>query len=376
MTLGLGIVLTLIVLAFTWPAATADAKDLPVAVTGPADAVAALTDELDAARPGALDLVEVDDRDEAVRAIQTREVYGGLVLGDPAAGEAPEVLTSSAASSVTNQLMNQVAGQLQAAVTERATAAMSEQLTTARAEAVAATEEAVAAALAAAAQGRQPEAPEAPASGPAPVTIEIPQVAVTDVVPLSAEDPNGSRFVSALFPTLLGGMIGGIGISVAVRGAARRATATLVYAVIGGAVLTGVLQGWYGALQGDWWWTLAATSLSVAAIAAPITGLVALVGRAGIAAGPVLMLLIGNPIAGVAMPQEFLPWHWGAIGQWFPPGASGTLLRDLSYFPAADPAGAWLALGAWALGGILLSLAGHARTATAGRATARTVIAH
>ncbi|GAB3157541.1 hypothetical protein GCM10027059_00750 [Myceligenerans halotolerans] len=371
--LGLSLALTLILLAFTWPAQTADAKNLPVAITGPADAVTAMTDRLDDARPGTLDLVEVDDRDAAVDAIETREVYGGIVLGDLSAGEAPEVLTSSAAGGVSNQLMNQIAQQLQAAVTEQATAAMGERMTAAQAEAVEATQQAVgdavSAALAAAAEGRRPQAPEGPAPVPDPATIEIPQVAVTDVVPLSDDDPNGSGFTAALFPTLLGGMIGGIGISIAVRGAMRRAVATLLYAVLGGGILTGILQGWFGALQGDWWWTLAAMSLSIAAIAAPITGIVALVGPAGVAAGPVLMLLIGNPISGATMPKEFLPWHWGEIGQWFPPGASGTLLRDLSYFPEADPATAWIALGAWAAGGILLSLVGHA-TASAKRAPA------
>ncbi|MBE1874112.1 hypothetical protein [Myceligenerans pegani] len=367
-TLGLGLVLTLIVLAFTWPAVTADAKDLPVAITGPDDAVTALTDQLEEARPGALDLIEVADRDEAVHAVETRETYGGIVLGDLSAGEAPEVLTSSAAGGVTHQLMNQIAQQLQTAVTERATAAMSERMTAAQAEAAEATQravqDAVSAALAAAARGERPPAPEGPAPAPDPMTIEIPRVTVTEVVPLSDDDPNGSGFTAALFPTLLGGMIGGIGISIAVQGALRRVVATLLYAVLGGGILTGVLQGWFGALQGDWWWTLAALSLSIGAIAAPITGIVALVGRAGIAAGPVLMLLIGNPIAGVTVPKEFLPWQWGEIGQWFPPGASGTLLRDLSYFPAADPANAWIALGAWAAGGIVLSLVGHARTTT------------
>ncbi|MBL0886498.1 hypothetical protein [Myceligenerans indicum] len=363
--LALSLVLTLVVLAFTWPAMTSDAKDLPVAITGPADGVAAVAAQLDTARPGAVDLVEVTDRAEAVDAIETRETYGAVVLGDPASGRPPEVLTSSAASGVTNQLMRQIAQQLQAAVTEQATAATSARITAAQSEAAEATQramqDAVAAALAAAAQGEQPPAPEGPAAAPEPVTIEIPQVTVTDVVPLSDDDPNGSGFTASLFPILLGGMIGGIGISVAVRGAMRRVTAALLYATLGGAVLTAVLQGWFGSLQGDWWWTWAAMSLAIGAIAAPITGIVALVGRAGTAAGPVLMMLVGNPISGVTMPQEFLPWSWGTIGQWFPPGASGTLLRDLSYFPQADPSAAWTALAAWTAAGILLSLVGHAR---------------
>jgi hypothetical protein len=65
------------------------------------------------------------------------------------------------------------------------------------------------------------------------------------------------------------------------------------------------------------------------------------------------------------MPPEFLPTPWGAVGQWFPPGAGATLLRDLSYFPAADLAFCWLVLAAWAVGGLLLAALGHFRGAPA-----------
>ena len=98
-------------------------------------------------------------------------------------------------------------------------------------------------------------------------------------------------------------------------------------------------------------------------IAAPITGFVAVMGRAGIAVGAVIMLLIANPISGAAIPKEFIPTPWGEVGQWFPPGAAATLLRDLSYFPAADATFPWLVLAAWTAGGILLSIVGHFRTA-------------
>jgi hypothetical protein len=38
-------------------------------------------------------------------------------------------------------------------------------------------------------------------------------------------------------------------------------------------------------------------------------------------------------------------------------------MRELSYFPAADTTFPWLVLTAWAVGGILLSMIGHFRTA-------------
>jgi len=75
------------------------------------------------------------------------------------------------------------------------------------------------------------------------------------------------------------------------------------------------------------------------------------------------MLLFANPISAAAIPKEFIAEPWGEVGQWFPPGAAATLVRDLSYFPAADTTFPWLVLGAWAVGGLLLSVVGHFRTA-------------
>jgi len=70
-----------------------------------------------------------------------------------------------------------------------------------------------------------------------------------------------------------------------------------------------------------------------------------------------------NPISGAAMPKEFLPVPWGDVGQWFPPGAGATLIRDLSYFPSADLTFPWLVLAIWAAGGLALAVLGHFRDA-------------
>src|SRR5688500_878526 len=78
---ALAAIVAVIVLAFSWPAVTAEARDLPIAVAGPAPAVSAAEDAVDEQAPGAIAFEEVDDRDAAVEAIETREVYGAIVLG-------------------------------------------------------------------------------------------------------------------------------------------------------------------------------------------------------------------------------------------------------------------------------------------------------
>ena len=323
LSLMLAAVVAVVVLAFAWPAVTAEPRDLPIAVAGPADSVTAVEDALAEKQPDVFDFHEVSDRDAAVTAIEKREVYGAIVLSDER-GVAPEVLTSSASNLSVSQMLAGVGSALGAQINAQAAAAA------------------------------------AAAGAPAPAHITV---TVTDVVPLADSDPRGTGLTAAMFPLVMGGMIGGIGISIAVIGALRRVLAVVIYAAVGGVALAGILAGWFGSLQGDFWTEAAVIALALAAIAAPITGVVALIGRAGIAVGPVVMMLFANPISAATMPKEFLPGGWGQVGQWFPPGAAANLLRDVSYFPSADALFSWLVLGAWTVGGLLLSVVGHFRTA-------------
>ena len=187
----------------------------------------------------------------------------------------------------------------------------------------------------------------------------------TDVVPLASTDPRGTTIGASSFPMVLGGILGGALIAVVIVGVWRRVVALGIYAVVGSAALTGVLQGWFGGLQGNYFVNAGAIALVLVGIGGTMLGLAALIGRAGIAVGPVIFLLGANPISAAAVPLEFLVSPWGAVGQWFPPGAGATLLRELSYFPKADLGFPWLVLAGWAVLGLLLSLLGHFRNAGA-----------
>ena len=315
--IGLAAVLSVIVLAFLWPTVTASVKDLPIGIVGEPALTAQLESALDEKAPGTFDFREADDRDAAVELIESRDVYGAIIVG-----QSPEVLTASAASPVVSQLLGSLAPVLQAQLN-----------------------------AAAAAQGIQL---------PSPIVVEV-----TDVVPLASTDARGAALASSAFPLVLGGMLGGIAISIAVVGVWRRVGAVLVYSAVGGLAIAGIMQGWFGALQRDYVVNAAAIALALLAIAGVIVGFVSIFGRRGIAVGPFLFLLIANPIASAAQPLEFLAQPWGAVGQWFPPGAASTLIRELSYFPEADTTFPWLVLGGWAAGGLLLTLVGHFRNAGA-----------
>lgn len=338
-------IVSLILLAFSWPTVTSDPKDLPIAAVGDEQQIDQITDN---APEGMLDLQRVDSRDEAVKLIEEREVYGAFVLDDE-----PEILTAKAASPAVAQQLSGIGTQMQKTIDSQAISGLqkgNEKL-----------QEEMEKALTAAASGQPPTqgGPADQAEGPDASATEVPQVEVTDVVPLSDDDSSGAGLAIAGLPLTIGGIVGGVLTSMAIRSRRMRAVATVVYGAIGGTALALIMQTWFGILQGNFGLNALAIGLSIAATAGLINGFVSLIGPAGIAIGAVLTMFIGNPIASLNQPKEFLAGSWGDIGQFFVPGAAGTLLRDLSYFPDAAMGLQWWVLAAWFTVGIVLILVGH-----------------
>src|SRR3954470_8788432 len=215
------LIVGLVVLAFVWPVATASAKDLPIAIAGPSAQVAAVEKAVNESASGAIDFHAVTDRDAAVARIKNRSVYGAIVLG-----QRPEVLTASAGSPVITQLLSGAAAQLQKGLAQQVAA-----------------------------------------SGGDPSTVTVP---VTDIVPLASTDKSGTGLLSASFPLVIGGLLGGVLVSLLVVGVVRRLLALLVYAVSTGLVTALILQTWFGILQGDFLVNAAALSLAMLATASII----------------------------------------------------------------------------------------------------------
>ncbi|HEY4266963.1 MAG TPA: ABC transporter permease [Galbitalea sp.] len=310
---ALAAIITVVVIAFLWPSFTASPKNLPIAIAGPAAQTNAVEAALGKASPDTFAFTTVANRSQALTRIGQRKDYGAIVLGS-----SPEVLTASAANPAVAQLLAGLAPRLQA---QRLAAAVAQHV---------------------------------PASA-------IGTVRTTDVAPLLATDPRGSTIGASSFPLILGGILGGVIIALTVVGVWRRYAALGIYAVAGSAAITGVLQGWFGGLAGDYFVNAGAIALVLLGIGGVMLGAAALVGRIGVAIGPILFLLGANPISAAALPLEFLASPWGAIGQWFPPGAGATLLRELSYFPKADMTFPWLVLAGWAVLGVVLGTLGHFR---------------
>lgn len=378
-TLAVFVVLlqALLVPLFAAPAARSAPRDLPVIVAGPAPAAAALRQQLQAAAPGAFDVIEEPDAHAADAALRDRTAYAAFLPG-------PDGLTlhvASAASPTVAQLLSSAATEL------------------------------------AARQGQQ--------------------ISIVDVVPLDPDDPHGAGFAAGFLPFTVTSMIAGILFGLVVRGRRARLAGIVVYAALAGLVGAAVLRGWLGVLPGGFLADAGAIALFALAASAAVAGLTVLFGRigarsasaaatlpavgpttpagavpppagtatpagvipppagdapttpaeatlppagdapaapaaiarsgaapVGAALGAVLVFFAGNPLSGVSAAPELLPAPWGALGQWLPTGAGGTLLRAVAYFDGARSAGAALILTGYALVGLaLVGLAQRVRPA-------------
>jgi hypothetical protein len=292
--------LTVLLIAFAWPAARSEPRHVPLAVAGSATAVQQVTTQLDQAMPDGFDITAVPDRAAAVQKIEDRDVYGAIVLDSPQ----PEVLTASAGAPVIAQLLTQMSSRL---------------------------------------------SPQSPPK-------------VTDVVPLPQDDPRGSGLAAGALPLVLGGIIAAGGLTQLVRSGARRVIGAITFAITGGLALAAVLQYWLGSFQGSYLGNAGVITMSIAAISLTLLGLEWLLGTAGLALGGAIMMLLGNPLSGMTSAPEMLPTGWGALGQLLPPGAAGTALRSVSYFDGAGAARPLVVLACWLVVGLALCALGATRS--------------
>lgn len=345
------LIVAIVILAFTWPTKTMEAKNLPVSIAGPEVTVSQFEQSLKDQGIETFELKQATSREDAEQQIKQRETYGAIIFTE---GAAPEVLTAPAANAAATQMLNGVATQLNTQIQQKALAAKTEALT----QAVQAGGEQGAQA---AAQLEQMKVQAEQASAMA--------VKTTAVVPLSESDSSGSGIAIAAFPLVIGGILGGSFSALRVNGTWRRFATAALYAVTAGALTALILNVWFGMIPGDFATLWAAFGATYLATASFIVGVSALASpMVGLGVGAVITMFIGNPISGATMPSVFLPGAWGAIGQMMVPGASSALLRSIAYFPEAATSGQWLVLGSWMAVGLLAGVIGWAlkerRTAT------------
>lgn len=304
LSLAVTAAITLLLIIFAWPGVRAAPNHLPVGLVAPALVAQRLQKGLEQARPGGFDLHMYATEEEARQAIRGREVYGAFVI----TASGPQVLTASAASPLVAQLLTQVAASLN----------------------------------------------PVRAAGPVINTV-------TDVVPATSADPRQAGLGAVALPLVFGGMLSGLLLTRLFARGRERVLGALLVAVFAGLSLTGILQGWFGTLQGDYWTNSLVVALGVGATVAFVLGLEANLGAAGLGLAAAVNLLLGNPFSALGSAPELYPGVWGAFGQLLIPGAFGHLLRSVAFFGGAHSSAPLLVLSAWLAAGLGLVLIGSRR---------------
>lgn len=371
-----------ILLAFLWPSITTTTRHLPVVLVGSSAQEAAVQKQADVQNAG-FEIAHLGSRAEAEQALKERKAYAAYVY---AADGSFELLMATAASPVGAQLNGRVATGLgqdlqksyitdqqarvknaaalgaQAAGQAGAAKSLGAVVQQMKASMPEGTPQLVALSsqLAQTQKAAQDAAAKAKTAQDSVTSSVAPTVKVTDVVPLADGDPRGSSLATAGLPLTLGGMFGGVLVSILLRGTKSRVLGVVMYGAIAGLAIILIMHNWFDVLQGHWALEWLAAGMSLAATAALISGLQGLMGRFGMALGSTINMFIGNPMSSLSTPKEYMVGAWGEIGQMFVPGATGTLLRDLSYFPQANLTQLWLTLACWLVGGVLLSVVASA----------------
>ncbi|ADD42353.1 ABC transporter permease [Stackebrandtia nassauensis] len=292
--LGLVALLTVILLAFALPALKSEPHDIPLAVAGPATAAEQVADQLEAKDAETFDLTVIETEDEARELIDDREVYGAIVIGP----QGMTMYTASAASPAVSTMLTQMAAKMSAE------------------------------------------------SGA--------KVPVEDVHPAADDDPNQRGLAAGALPLALAGYISAIMLALTVVGTLRQVIGLIVLTSVAAATLIAILQFWFGSIAGDYWINTAAGALGISAAAWMVLGLHAVLGKAGLGLGAATLILLGNPLSGLASAPELLPTGWSTVGQLLPPGATGTLLRSTGFFDGTGSTQAIWVLAVWVAVGVLM----------------------
>ena len=75
------VLMSVLLLLFTWPAATAEPRNVPIGLVGPAQMTEVLAETIDSQRPGAFSIEFFDTASEATSAIESKEIYGAIEVG-------------------------------------------------------------------------------------------------------------------------------------------------------------------------------------------------------------------------------------------------------------------------------------------------------
>lgn len=200
---------------------------------------------------------------------------------------------------------------------------------------------------------------------------------VHDLVPFTSDDPRGSGLTAALMPMIFGGIFPALilgGVFPGHRGLRTRLAGAVLFSLVAGVAVAAVLQFGTHSISGDYWLNAFGVVLGMTAMSTTLLGLQALLGMGGFAFGGALMMLLGNPLSGLATGPHWLPSGWATLGQLLPPGAAGSLLRTNAFFDSATAGLPALVLTGWIVFGVALALIADRRGRRSPQALSESVV--
>ncbi|CAK1250006.1 Uncharacterized membrane protein YhgE [Fructobacillus fructosus] len=189
--------------------------------------------------------------------------------------------------------------------------------------------------------------------------IDAKTLKVVELKAFPKADPKGTGLAAGALPIALGGWIGAVAIANTVKGKKQKFWAAIAFAFVGGLGLVGVIQFVVGTFNGNYFLTSLGAMLGIAATGFFVLGLLEVMGNAGLGIAAVLLILLGNPLSGLSSAPEMLPKGWGFFGQLLPPGATGSLLRNLTFFDGHAIGMSAGVLSAYVIVGLILFFLGH-----------------
>jgi hypothetical protein len=291
----LTVALAILAIAFALPAVRSKPHDIPIGAAGPMAASGQVADVLEQHAPGAFAITYYPGEAALRDAIRNRDVYGGISFGP----DGRSLLVATGGSPMVAQMLTQIGNGV-------------------------------------AQQSRVPLETE-------------------DLAPPTADDPRGAGLAASALPITLAGLLPAVALVLLLkREVWTRFTAAVVFAAVAGTTIAALLRYVFGSIDHNVWGVAAGLTLGLLAAGLSMLGLGSLFGRAGLAIGALLALLLGNPLSGLNSAPEMLPSGWGTLGQWLPQGANATLLRSTAFFDGAGATSAIVVLTCWALAGATL----------------------
>ncbi|MGV0811231.1 ABC transporter permease [Mycolicibacterium boenickei] len=298
----LTIAIAIVAIAFALPASRSKPHDVPIGAAGPQAATSQVAERLEQQAPGAFAVTYYPGEDALREAILNRNVYGGIAFGP----QGPSLLTATGGSPAVAQLLTQIGNGIAA---QSGTALHTE-----------------------------------------------------DLAPPTNQDPRGTGLAASALPITLAGILPAVALLLVLkREVWTRLTAMIAFAPVAGTTIAALLHYVFGSIDSNFWGVAAGLTLGIAAAGLLVLGLGSLFGKAGLAVGAALALLLGNPLSGLTAAPEMLPAGWGQLGQLLPQGATATLLRCTAYFGGAGADTAIIVLSCWAIVGLLLVISAALR---------------